>query len=142
MIEKLKNLYIKIEQLKGKDLLVYLLKIFVVFLIVGFILGYVKYLVLNKNENKKQALNQTAEIKPTSYEGTVTFVSGNKYSTENIKYALTDKKGSEIILLKTSDKKLDLLEGLNVMVKGSLSKTSTDNKDVLFVTEVVMNASN
>jgi len=71
------------------------------------------------------------------YEGKVSYLGGT--NLDNIKYVLTDLLGKDVILLKASDEKLTVVEGLRVKVSGVIGKTK-DGKDYLLVEEVIVNS--
>jgi hypothetical protein len=112
--------------------------VFIVLLlmIVG-ILGinfYNKLLKLNQNEQNINNINQITA--PEYYEGKVSYIGdqGN-----NISYSLVDSNGEEIVLLKSTDSKLKIVEGLRVKVYGTLIRGSTNQKDILTVKEILIN---
>jgi hypothetical protein len=144
MLELLKRLYAKTEELKGKRLLVVLLFTFTSFTIIGIIAGYFIDVKLNKNEittNQDKPITQTEVRK--SYEGKVVYINPELYPLDRVSYSLNDSTGKVIYLLRVNDQKLALAENLNVKLYGTLSKTQDGKIDVIDVSEVVIkNASN
>ena len=66
------------------------------------------------------------------------YVDPQLYPNDRISYSLVDSSNTEIILLKATDQKLAVVEGLTVVVFGEVQKTSDDTKDVLLVEKVVV----
>ncbi len=131
MLSLLKKLYIWFENFKGKKLLLLFLLTFLVFLAAGLIIGYFTNSKLNKGEQKVTETVELTALK--SFEGKVTYTGAP--TEDDISYVLSDTAGKDIILLKASDSKLKIVEGLNAKVKGTVSKTKS-GKDVLTVQEV------
>lgn len=145
MLDLLKRLYAKAEELKGKKLLIVLAFTFVAFTLIGVLVGYFINTNLNKNEtptNTNNSLN-VVPVQRTAYEGKVLYVNPEMYPLENVSYSLNDSAGKVLYLLRSTDQKLALAENLNVKVYGRLSKLTDGTTDVIDVTEVVIkNASN
>jgi hypothetical protein len=110
---------------------------FLVFIVIGAIIGYFKPTNLNKNEQKVVQDPSTMD-QNVSYKGVVTNLGQNEYSAEKIDFALNDINGNEIILLRANDAKLSIAEGLFVTVTGRKTKTKDGKTDVLQVVEVVL----
>ena len=145
MLELLKNLYLKIEGLKGKKLIIVLAVVFVSFTIIGISVGY--FMTRGLKENEKPKNSGSTFISPKSektyYEGKITYVNPQLYPLDDVSYALTDSSGKELFLLKADDQKLAIAENLNVKVTGRMEKLSDGKTDVLMVEEVVIkNVSN
>lgn len=124
--------------LKGKNLIKLLVIIFVVFAFIGALVTYITSLKLNKNEPAPIANQEVVSTAPIVMQGTVTFIGENAYPEDKISYSLTDVKGDDIILLRASDQKLSIAQGLFVNVKGRKVKTIDGKKDVLQVMEVTL----
>ncbi len=143
MLNLLRQLNAKLESMEAKKLLVILVNIFLVFLFVGLIIGYIRDSRLKKDEMlTNTAPNASLTPQKNSYQGRVMYLDPKQYEADGIKYALYDTKGNEIILLKATDQKLELLEGIFVTVRGDLVKAKVSKKNVLIVSEVIMNAAN
>lgn len=126
-----------------KKLFFVLLNVFIAFLLVGLLIGYIREITLKKSEIRSDLLPKTStQASKNSFKGRVTYIDPKQYEVDGIRYALYDTKNTEIILLKTTDQKLDLLEGIYVEVFGTLQKTTDGKHNVLSVSEVVMNANN
>lgn len=109
---------------------------FLLFLIVG-ILGISFYNKLSKLNQNEQIINNIVEnINPEYYEGKVSYI-GDQGT--NISYALVDANGTETVLLRSTDSKLKIVEGLKVKVYGTLIRGSSDQKDILIVKEILIN---
>jgi len=135
----LKYLYYKIEGIKGKKLAVLIFLIFLIFIPVGILVGNNIPTLLNNSEN--QPVNQEVPVETveaSSYTGKVMYVDPQLYPNDRISYSLVDSSNTEIILLKATDQKLAVVEGLTVVVFGEVQKTSDDTKDVLLVEKVVV----
>jgi hypothetical protein len=141
MLDLLKAFYLRVEELKGKKLIIVLLVVFVFFITVGIIIGYFMSSGLKENEKPTGIIDPTL-ISPKDdksyFEGKIVYVNPQLYPGENISYALTDSAGKELFLLKSSDQKLALAENLTVKVAGKIGKLSDGKTDVLFVEEVVI----
>lgn len=134
MRELLTNVHDKAEEYKGKRLIKLLAIIFVVFIAIGLAVGY----VVGKLAPEQEIITKIAEEEPLdSYEGTITFIEPLFHPEDEISYALTDKKGNEIILLKAEDQKLEVSEGHIATVYGKLKKT-TAGEDYLLVDKVAI----
>jgi len=146
MLDLLKSLYLQIEGLKGKKLIIVLSIVFLSFIFIGIIFGYFMSKGLKENEKPKDTGDSTI-VSPkddkTYFEGKITYVNPQMYPSDGVLFALTDSSGKELFLLKSDDQKLSLAENLNVKVTGRMGKLSDGKTDVLFVEEVVIrNASN
>lgn len=144
MLELLKNLYFKIESLKGKKLIIVLAVTFVSFTLIFSLIGIsVSYFItrgLKENEKPKSAggaLISPKSVK-TYYEGKITYVNPQLHPLDNVSYALTDSSGKELFLLKADDQKLSIAENFNVKVTGRMEKLSDGKTDVLLVEEVII----
>jgi len=120
---------------QGKKRLIILALILLSFLLVSIVYVNYKVKVLTKNEQKNKASSE--QVLKKIYEGKVSYLGGT--NLDNIKYVLTDLLGKDVILLKASDEKLTVVEGLRVKVSGVIGKTK-DGKDYLLVEEVIVNS--
>ena len=140
----LSNLYSKAEELKGKKLIFVIAAFFLLFLLIGLIIGVISNSKLNKNElNSNPTSVDTASGQKVYYEGKVAYVNPQLYPGENISYSLIDSSGKEIFLLKSKDARLSVVEGLFVKISGKMSKLKDGKTSVLIVDEVIIkNATN
>ena len=139
MLDLLKRLYAKTEELKGKKLLVVLVFTFTLFIFIGIVGGYFMNQRLNKDEKSN---DQTRVMPPVVerkyYDGKVLYVNPELYPLENISYSLNDSSGKTLYYLRTNDQKLALAENLNVRIYGQISKMQDGKTDVIDVSEVVI----
>ncbi len=135
--ESFKNTFQDLNHLSGVRLYKILALTFIIFILIGAIIGYLKPYKLTENEQKKSDVVSSAEQNVT-FKGVVTNLGPNDYSQEKIEYGLNDIKGNEIILLRANDAKLSIAEGLYVTVTGRKTKTKDGKNDVLQVFEVVL----
>ncbi len=134
-----RQIYDKIEGLKGKKLVMYLVPIFILFVFVGFAIGNLIPGLLKKDEEIDwQEIEQIPQKTSTSFRGKVVFIDPNFYPQDDISFYLESTAGETIILLSASDEKLTVVEGLTVLVFGDVEKTKTGNEDVLIVEKVVV----
>lgn len=135
----MQNLYQRIENLRGKKLLVLLLVLFIVFLFIGIIVGYFTDVKLNSNENPEK-ITTAAPTKPDEVlmDGVVRYVNPEQYPGEGIKYKLTDADGELVVLLRSGDDKLAIVEGLKVKVSGTKGTTKDGKFATLSVKEVII----
>ena len=136
MSSLLKKTYDDIESLRGKRLVVTLVAVFTFFLVIGITIGYYKDSKLTTSENGSNNIGET--VVDTNYEGRVQYVDPSFYPNEGISFELVDQNNNTIVLLKASDEKLSIVEGLFVKVNGKLSKTKSTGEDVLLVEEVIL----
>jgi hypothetical protein len=135
----LKKTYQDINGLRGRKLYNFLAIIFAAFLVIGTAVGYFIPRALTQNE--KTALPDGQELsQPTlvTYKGVVTYLGENKYSDEKVEYSLNDIKGNDIVLLKATDAKLSIAQGMYVTISGRMVKTKDGKVDVLQVSEVTL----
>ncbi len=139
MFTLLKKLYDKAETLKGRRLFFIIGSLFVLFIFIGFAVGYAIIPLLNKDEiPKAESSIVIPEKTPVYYEGKITYVNPAFYPEDQISYSLVDSSGKEIILLKSEDQKLSIAEGLFAKVTGTKTKTKDGKTDVLNVREVII----
>jgi hypothetical protein len=141
MLDLLKSLYLKVEELKGKKLIMVLIIVFVSFILIGILVGY--FMTKGLKEDEKITTNSNPTIvSPKNaklyFEGKVVYVNPQLHPQDNISYVLTDSSGKEIFLLKANDQKLALAENLNVKVAGRMGKLNDGQTDVLIVEEVII----
>ncbi len=82
--------------------------------------------------------DESVESPIKSYAGRITYIDPKFYPEDKISFVLVNSKGEEIILLKASDEKLMVSEGLDVEVVGQMAKTKDGKEDVLIVSKVVI----
>jgi len=139
MPESPKQVLEKVEGIEGKKLMLYLIPLFAIFIFVGIAVGNLMPRIL-KNDEEVINPNQVEKTNKESqeYNGKVVFVDPNFYPNDDISFYLENSDGEEIILLKTDDEKLTVVEGLNVIVFGKVEKTADGKEDVLNVEKVVV----
>ena len=133
----LKDLYFKVENLKGKKLIYTIAVIFLVFILVGVLIGYFMTPRLSEDEVVGNDIESPSSPK-TYYEGKIEYINPEFYPLDDVSYALVDSDGKQIYLLKSVDQKLSIAEGLFVKVSGKMSKLKDKKTDVLIVDEVVI----
>lgn len=139
MFNLLKDIHDKSEQMSGRKVLISFVLVFVVFLSVGLLIGtIISKAGLKESEILENTLDYPSKEARVEYEGKVDYVNPAFYPKENISYALVDASGKQIILLKSKDQKLGIVEGLYVKVTGVMSTTSNGEKEVLNVQEVTI----
>lgn len=112
----------------------------IVFLVIGIMLGNFMDSKLKKNEEITPISNsKSSSTAIVTLEGTVSYVGPDYLPEYQISYTLTDNAGNDIVLLKSSDEKLEIVQGLFVKVTGRKSKTPDEKYEVLQVNEVVIN---
>lgn len=143
MFNLLRKINSNLESMDTKKLLIVLLNTFVVFLLVGIFVGYIRDLGLKQDEIPVEIDPHSKTLsQKTSYDGRVMYIDPKQYEADGVKYALYDTSDKEIILLKATDQKLDLLEGIFVTVKGDIVMSKSGKRQILVVSEVIMNAAN
>ena len=145
MPDLLKELFNKIESLKGKKLVILLVVLFVLFTIIGLFIGYFTSGGLNENENSNPNTVENSVVRPEKIylEGKIVYVNPELYPLDEISYKLTDSSGMDMVLLKSKDQKLSIVEGLTVRVSGKMEKLKDGKTDVMIVEEVIIkNATN
>lgn len=139
MLDLLKRLYAKTEELKGRKLLIVLAFSFVSFTLIGIIGGYFTNRKLNNDEKSNNQTQVEAPIEEKKYyEGKVLYVNPELYPLENVSYSLNDSSGNVLYFLRATDQKLSLAENLNVGIYGRVSKMQDGKTDVIDVSEVVI----
>lgn len=109
----------------------------VLLVLISSVLGISFYNKLSKLNQNEQIINNTFEnIDPEYFEGKVSYI-GDQGS--DISYALVDSTGKETVLLRSTDSKLKIVEGLRVKVYGNLIRGSNNQKDILVVKEILIN---
>ena len=138
MLNLLKNLYLSAENIKGKKLVILSISIFVSFILFGVILGNVTPKLLNKNEPTGPSIDiEVPQDESVQLEGTVVFIDPQLNPRDDVSFRL-DKTDGSSVLLKASDAKLTVVEGLSVIVFGDLEKSVDGVKDILVVERVVV----
>jgi hypothetical protein len=146
MLNLLKNLYLKAEQIKGRKLIYLLIAIFVLFTITGLLFGYFisKALKINEATDIVQNTGQTIE-KPQEqmFQGMVKYIDPRNYPEDEISFVLKDNSGKDVILLKANDQKLTIVENLNVKLYGFVIKATDGSTDILNVERIsIQNGTN
>jgi len=140
----LKNAIGKLEVLKGKELIGILAVIFAIFVVMGLLAGYViNRLGGEAPDNSPNRVVVSAEpVSEAIYSGKVVFVDPHIFQNDEVSFKLVDEKSKDIILLKTSDQKLEVVEGQRVEARGALVKTKDGKRDILVVSKVVLRNAN
>lgn len=137
MFNLLRNAHDRAEELQGRKLIVALVVIFVTFTFVGFGFNYFTDTILKSPETvDSNSKNGRDAVVITQYKGVITYVNPQNYPLDDISFYLADIKGKQIILLKATDQKLEVSEGLFVTVSGKLTKTSDGKNEILVVDTV------
>lgn len=142
MLNLLRNAYDRAEQLKGRQLLLVIITVFLAFLIIGIAINYFTYRFLNSSEETKIARKNTASSNVKEYTGIITYVNPQNFPQQDISYYLAETTGKEIVLLQASDRKLEVSEGLYVTVYGREHENQTIKKTVLNVEKIVIKGNN
>src|SRR3990167_8629309 len=140
----LKNAIGKLEVLKGKELIGILAVIFAIFVVMGLLAGYViNRLGGEAPDNSPNRVVVSAEpVSEAIYSGKVVFVDAHIFQNDEVSFKLVDEKSKDIILLKTSDQKLEVVEGQRVEARGALVKTKDGKRDILVVSKGVLKNAN
>ena len=131
-----KDFYFNVESLKGKKLIYTIVVLFLVFILVGVLIGYFMTPRLSEDEVVEDMGSPSSS--KTYYEGKIEYVNPEFYSLDDVSYSLVDAKGERIFLLKAVDQKLSIAEGLFVKVSGRMGKLKDKETEVLIVDEVVI----
>jgi hypothetical protein len=135
----LKNLYTKINGLKGSRLYLVIALSFLTFLIIGLTFGYLRKTASNSKKLASDNLDSQQQlVGAVEYTGKVAHVNALFYPNEKISYVLTDNSGKNIILLRAEDERLFIVEGLTVKLTGSVVKTADGKNQVLQVDKVII----
>ncbi len=127
-----------LSSLKGKKLFLLSLGFFLVFIVIGILIGQFSNLIPdNKNGSEAVPEVKVTETPLVEKVGKVVYVDPSLYPNDNISYKLINEKGDDIILLSASDDKLKVVEGATVKLKGRLEKTKDGSRDVFFVEQIV-----
>lgn len=142
MLTLLKNLHDRIESIKGKNLFILLIIVFITFIIIGLLIGYFTNKYLNTAENLSYENPESVPVlEEKTYEGKIKYIDPNMYKEDELSFVLIDNLGNEIILLKATDDKLSVAENLSVRVHGYLTKSIDKTKDILLVERISINGS-
>jgi len=138
MLDLLKNLYHRAELVTGKRLYLLFGITFTVFLLAGLFIGYFTRRPLNSDETKPPSGTE-AKVYNVSVErkGRITFTDPAMYPKDKVKYVLIEETGEEVPVRSTDDK-LELVQGLDVVVSGKFMPSKDGGKDVLVVEEVII----
>ena len=126
------NFLNKVQDVKSKYPSLFYLFIFIVIISILSAM-YLTTLKLNKSEIK---INKNIEVENTNtFKGRVTY---SYKDGDDVIYDLYSELGEFIATLKVGDKRLQVVEGLFVEIKGTLikSRESTKNKDIIIVDQV------
>ncbi|MBW6441541.1 hypothetical protein K0B04_01355 [Patescibacteria group bacterium] len=143
MSNLLKDIYNKMEGIKGRKLFYTILGVFISFTLIGISIGYLISPRLIENENglgNDYDAVGNRDSDRIEAEGRVTYVNPELYPMDDISYSLTDSSGKELYLLQSRDQKLRIAEGLFVKVVGKMGKLSDKSTDVFIVEEVIINS--
>ena len=144
MFNLLKDTYDKAENIKGKRLLYTLVAIFVIFILIGVLVGYFISPRLSGDEKNGTGQGNSEEVvKSDKVEvvGRIVYVNPERYPEEKVSYSIADGDGKDIYLLKSKsvgDERLKMSEGLTVTIVGKLDKLSDGKTPVLIVEEVIV----
>lgn len=137
--QKADNTYVELKDQNKQRYFVYLiLLIFVVFLGIGFAGGA----LFSSPPTPEQNSTEDNEQEETFYEGRIAYVDPQLYPGEDVSYVLLDKSGDLILLLKSRDQKLVVVEGQWAKVYGTLAESASGDYEVLNVSEIVLRQSN
>lgn len=129
--------YDKAEEYQGKRLIRLLIVLFFGFLVVGIGVGLLFDFSTGDNSQEAIPIEKT-EPGEVSFSGTITYLDPHFYPEDKINFYLSDSKGDQIVLLKSSDQKLEVSEGHFVTVYGYMAKTMKNSEDVLLVDRIVI----
>jgi len=134
-----KEIFDKIESIKGKKLVFYLIPLFIVFIFIGILVGNLMPKLLKKDEGLVVSpTNGAVEKESTQYKGKVVYVDPHFYPNDDVTFYLEGENGKTIILLKTNDQKLTVVEGLSVIVFGEIEETMDGKEKILNVEKIVV----
>ncbi|HLD51625.1 hypothetical protein A3K34_03915 [candidate division WWE3 bacterium RIFOXYC1_FULL_40_10] len=137
MLDLLRNTYDKAEAIKGRKLINLLIVLFIIFLVIGFTLGY----FINSRLTKPEQIGSDTEVQEgiikqpelVTRQGRIIYIGG----TGDTIYALLQFDGSEL-KLRSYDDKLSVAEGLDVSVVGKLTTSPDDNSQILLVDKLII----
>jgi hypothetical protein len=139
MFNLLKKLYINAEGLNRQQLIRLIAFIVLVFIPVGFFVGYVISGSLINSETDNLTPKPLPTVEEKYFEGKITYIDPHYYPDDKVTYELVDQSGKEVILLSSTDQKLVVSEGHFAKVYGVVRKTLDGKKDVLYVSQIVIN---
>ena len=133
------NEYVK--GLSGLRLFYFIASCFIICLFLGVVLGYL--FVLANNPAPEITVNYAKlPLAEQYYEGRIDYSDPRLYPGKNISYVLVKPNGDVLYLLQAADAMLQVAEGNNVKVYGTVEKkTGNDKYDTLRVTKVVIKSS-
>ena len=141
MLALLKNLYQKIESLRGPKLYATLAVIFICFIFAGLLIGY--FITPKLNEDEKSITPPVVTQPLKEFQGRVRYTNPAFYPDDKVSYELVDSSGQVIVLLRSDDQKLAIAEGLVVKASGTIVKSKDGKLQILIVKELVIkNAAN
>lgn len=141
MYDKLAQLNAYVKSLSGVKLFYFIAFCFVIFLVVGLLVGYV-YVMTTQPNKPIQVGDVTIPVEKMFYEGRVDYVDPRLYPGKEVSYVLVNAQGQVLFLLKSTDSTLQVAEGHNVKAYGTVvKKTGSDKYDTLNVTKVVIKSS-
>jgi hypothetical protein len=139
VLAQLKDLYQKLEGLRGKSLLITLAASFGLFLVVGLIVGYFINAGLTSDELSSMPMGGAVLVPPLQKESHKGKIEHIAPLAEGIEYVLVDEKREDVLYLRADDDKLAISEGLFVTVVGTRqAKTNGQKLDTLVVGEVII----
>ncbi len=139
MPNSLHELYFKIENLRGKNLVIFIIPLLLSGVLLGIIMGnFMPQLLKSDEEYSNVIISDIPPKERSQFEGRVVYVDPRMYPMDKISYVLEDSSGKEIILLSAKDQKLTVVEGLNVVVFGDVEKSKDGKNDVLQVERVLV----
>ena len=135
----LKESFARLENLRGRKLVIFLLLLFILFILVGIYVGNIIPLRLKNNETDLETVvSEVSEVEMQQYAGKVVYRDPKFFPMDDVSFLLEDDKGKEIVLLYSKDEKLTVVEGLNVIVFGALKRSNDNMHDILIVDRVVV----
>jgi hypothetical protein len=138
MFDLLKTFYYKVENLKGRKLYASFAIVFLVFIAIGLTVGYFTSPELTEDETPNNPITKNRlDYDQKELSGKVQYIDPSFYPEDEISYRLLDKEGKQMVLLKATDEKLSIVEGLTVTVRGTRATTKDNKEEVLIVREVI-----
>ena len=140
MSNLLKDIYDKAEGIKGKKLFYTILITFVLFILIGILIGYTIPPKLTDDENFdiEEYLTEVKDPGMMEASGRIVSVPDGLYPMDDDLFSLVDYSGNELYLLRADDDTLMVAEGLFVTVTGKMDELNDGQTKVLVVEEVVI----